>query len=277
MKIIRMSDLIVSHKLVSVLILVLFLYFCLCLLIFLFQEKLIFFPQKLDKSYNFEFNGDFEEVNITTDENLQLHGLLFKAENTKGLIFYLHGNAGSLASWGNVADVYTSLNYDVFILDYHGFGKSEGKIKSLDKLYRDIQQVYDEVTGKYEEKNVILLGYSIGTGLASKLSADNNAKLLILQAPYYNLKDVVRHKVRIIPTFLLRYKLTNIDNLKHCQLPVYIFHGDEDEVIYYESSLKLKKELGDKIQLITLKHMGHNGMTYNSDYLSAIRNILFEN
>ena len=74
---------------------------------FILQEKLIFFPQKLDKNYQFNFDQKFEEVYITTIDSIYLHGILFKADNSKGLIYYLHGNAGSLSSWGEVAATYT--------------------------------------------------------------------------------------------------------------------------------------------------------------------------
>ncbi len=100
------------------------------LLLFFFQEKLIFFPEKLDKNFKFNFPSKFDEINIKTGDNKLLNGLLFKADNPKGLIFYLHGNAGSLNSWGEVAKTYVNLHYDVFILDYRGYGKSEGSISS---------------------------------------------------------------------------------------------------------------------------------------------------
>ena len=99
-------------------------------LLFMFQEKLIFFPQKLDKNYQFDFEENFEERYINTSDGIALHGLLFKANNSKGLIFYLHGNAGSLSTWGDVAKTYTNLNYDVFLWDYRGYGKSGGNISS---------------------------------------------------------------------------------------------------------------------------------------------------
>src|SRR5580693_10616872 len=98
-------------------------YIAICGIFFFFQEKLIFFPQKLEKNYKFRFSQKFEEINIRTKDNKFLNGILFKADSSKGLIFYLHGNAGSLSSWGEVAKTYTDLNYDVFMLDYRGFGK----------------------------------------------------------------------------------------------------------------------------------------------------------
>src|SRR5882757_6576928 len=107
-----------------------FLIIIIFLLLFFFQEKLIFFPEKLDKNFRFGFSSKFEEINIKTSDNKLLNGLLFKVDNPKGLIFYLHGNAGSLNSWGEVAKTYVDLHYDVYILDYRGYGKSEGSIGS---------------------------------------------------------------------------------------------------------------------------------------------------
>ena len=86
--------------------LLLILYIIISGLLFVFQEKLIFFPQKLDKNYQFSFEQDFEEINISTNDGISLNGLLFKADSSKGLIFYLHGNAGCLSSWGEVASIY---------------------------------------------------------------------------------------------------------------------------------------------------------------------------
>ena len=85
-------------------------------LLYLFQEKLMFFPEKLKKSYQFNFgNQSFEELMIKTSDGKLINALLFKADSSKGVIFYLHGNAGSLESWGTVAQLYTYMNYDVFI------------------------------------------------------------------------------------------------------------------------------------------------------------------
>ncbi|HEX8675781.1 MAG TPA: alpha/beta fold hydrolase, partial [Segetibacter sp.] len=104
---------------------------------------MIFFPEKLDKDFKFRFYHNFEEISVKTHDNISLNGLLFRADSSKGVIFYLHGNAGSLNSWGEVAPTYTGLKYDVFMLDYRGYGKSEGKIYSEKQLYQDTQIAYD--------------------------------------------------------------------------------------------------------------------------------------
>src|SRR5436853_3004298 len=79
-------------------------YIIICILLYFFQEKLIFFPEKLPKTYKFNFDQKFKEINVTTKDQKILNGLLFKSENSKGLIFYLHVNAGSLNSWGQLLE-----------------------------------------------------------------------------------------------------------------------------------------------------------------------------
>src|SRR5215218_1305635 len=254
--------------------LLLIVYVLICIGLYFFQEKLLFFPDKLDKKYHFLFHQPFDECNIKAKDRKLMNGLLFKADSAKGLVFYLHGNAGSLNSWGDVANRYTDLHYNVFILDYPGYGKSEGTIKNKTQLFDGIQIAYDEMKKRFDENSIIVLGYSIGTGLAAHLAATNHPKLLILQAPYYSLTDMMRHTYPIIPTFLLKYKFQTNEYLKDCKMPVAIFHGDQDGVIYYGSSLKLKNEMKTGDTLITLKGQGHNGITDNPDYIAAIQTIL---
>ena len=264
----------IKKALLKIFMILLTLFIIVCGLLYFFQEKLIFFPENLDKDFKFRFDQKFEEINFTTQDNQLLNGILFRSDSSKGLIFYLHGNAGSLNSWGEVAKTYTDLNYDVFMLDYRGFGKSEGKINSQDQLFQDLQTVYDELKTKYDESKIIVLGYSIGTGLAAKIASANRPKLLILQAPYFSLTDMMKHTYPIIPTFLLKYKLETNKFIKDCKMPIIIFHGNKDEVIYYNSSIKLQEIIKQTDTLITLNGQGHNGMTDNPEYITNIKRIL---
>lgn len=263
-----------KKRIIKILTLLFSIYILLCGFLFFFQEKLIFFPQHLDKNYKFQFGQQFEELNIKAKDGKLINGLLFKTDNSKGVIFYLHGNAGSLSSWGNVAKTYTDLNYDIFIIDYRSYGKSEGEINGQNQLFEDNQTLYNELKKRYNEDKIIVIGYSIGTGLASKLASTNSPKLLILQAPYYSMTDMMKQRFSFIPTFILKYKLTTSEYLKDCKMPVVIFHGNSDEVIYYGSSLKLKEEFKKQVTLITLNGQGHNGMTDNEEYKKELRKIL---
>lgn len=258
----------------SILKILLSVYLVICVLLYFYQENLIFYPQKLPKNFRFSFNRPFSEISVRTVDDIVLSALLFKTNNPKGVIFYLHGNAGSLLSWGEVAEIYTAFGYDVFMLDYRGYGKSEGRITSEKQFYQDVQAAYNQLRTIYDQNTIIVLGYSIGTGPAAKIAAENHPKHLILQAPYYSLTDMMRHLYPIIPTFLLKYKFNTYKFIQNCTMPVTIFHGDSDEVIYYGSAVKLKSLMKQSDTLITLYGEGHNGMSYNPQYLSELKKIL---
>jgi len=218
-------------------------YGLLCLFVYFIQESMIFFPSKLPTDYPYEFNSDYEELSIVTEDLAILNGLLFTVDSSRGVVFYLHGNAGALDSWGTVAPIYTRLNYDIFVLDYRGYGKSEGSISSEQQFYGVIQSAYNEIKVRYDEKNIVVLGYSLGAAAAAKLAAENNPAMLILQAPYYSLTDLKKRIYPFLPDFLVRYKFETYSFLDNTKVPVIIFHGDRDEVIYYGSSVKLQKQL----------------------------------
>ncbi|UYZ62337.1 alpha/beta hydrolase [Hymenobacter weizhouensis] len=252
------------------------LYAAVCLLLYVKQESLLFFPTRLPADYQFRFPGRFTERWVTAADGTRLHGLLFRAEtdSAKGLIFYLHGNGGALDSWGSVAPLYTRQGYDVFLLDYRGYGKSQGHISSEAQLRADAEVAYQQLLPEYPEARTVVLGYSLGTGVAAWVAAHHRPRLLILQAPYYSLRDVARHHFPWVPGFLVRYPLRTYQQLPQVQAPIVVFHGDQDEVIPHESARKLRPLLKPKDQFITLPGAGHNGMTENPQYQQVLAGIL---
>lgn len=237
-------------------------------------EQQLFPGSKLDRDFNFKFPGTFSELNVETKDGYKLNGLLFKAKQPKGLIFYLHGSNDALNTWGKIAPVYTNLNYDIFLLDYRGYGKSESKVTSENQLNSDVQTAYDKLKLTYPESKIIVIGQSIGTGPAAMLAANNNPKGLILQAPYYSLSDWIHNVVPEMDTSNMKYPFRTYDFLRKTKAPVTIFHGDADDAIYYGSSQKLSSffKRGDK--LFILKGEGHNDFTKNKDYLEKLKTIL---
>lgn len=258
----------------SILGLLLGFYLVLCGLTYIIQEKLIFHPKKLPDNYQFQFSNSFKERNITTRDGTLLNGLQFKVNKPKGLIFYLHGNEGALDTWGTIAQTYTNLHYDFFILDYRGFGKSKGKIYSEEQFYNDVQAAYDILKLDYLESNIVIIGYSIATGPAARLASQNKPKMLILKAPYYSLIDIAKHTYPFLPVFALKYKFKTYEFVQKTTAPIVIFHGEYDEIIYYGSSLKLKAYMKPADQLITLKDQMHNGIDENHDYITALYKLL---
>lgn len=251
------------------------LYVALCCLLWFKQEKMIFHPHPLAAGFKFDHPGNFSEVTVTAFDGKKLHGLLFKADSSKGLVFYLHGNAGALDTWGSMADVYTARGYDIFITDYRGFGKSEGEIFSQEQVFKDAQACYDVIKKDYPEDKIVVIGYSIGTGPAAYIASVNHPKQLILQAPYYSLTDLGEQMYPpITPRFLLKYKFDTYQYLQQTTAPVAVFHGDADNVIYYGSALKLKAHFKAGDTLVTLPGAGHGQLNQNEQYQQVLSQLL---
>jgi pimeloyl-ACP methyl ester carboxylesterase len=238
------------------------------------QVKFYFPGAKLPPDYTFHFAAPFQEVRLLTRDSISLNGVLFKVDNTKGVILYLHGNTDGIDKWGWVSKTYTDLHYDLFLLDYRGYGKSQGHIKNENELYEDVQLAYNYLKSIYGEGKIIVLGYSMGTGPAAYLAANNIPQKLILQAPYYSLPDAM---VRLRPSFdtsKMAFHFNTYQYLKRTKTPVVIFHGDQDKMFYYGSSEKLSVFFKPGDKLITLKGAGHPFMDKNPVYLDSLKQVL---
>ncbi|MGJ1405761.1 alpha/beta hydrolase [Sphingobacterium siyangense] len=236
------------------------------------EEQL--FPGKKLQDSTFSFQGKFEEQFITTADHVKLHGILFKADKSKGLIFYLHGSNGAVDTWGKIANIYTDNGYDLFMLDYRGYGKSEGKVTNEELLYRDLQTVYDKLTQQYREDHIIIIGQSMGTALASTIASHNSPKMLILQAPYYSFQDWTQHIAPEFDTSGIPFYFDNAAALQKVKCRTIIFHGDQDNAVYFDSSIKLSNFFKKQDKLIRLAKEGHNDFSKNKDYLHAIAELL---
>ena len=249
---------------------------CVFLIFGCHQERMVFHAESVPQDFKYEFDHPFEEVFITVDDAVKINGLLFKTDNSKGLVFYLHGNSGTLKTWGTVADLYLKNNYDFFIMDYRQFGKSTGVINKEKDMYNDIQVVYDSIQNQfhYEEKDIVVVGYSIGTGFSAKLAADNNPKKLVLKAPYYSIPNLINQSFKLVPHFIIKYKLPTFKYIKTVKAPVTVFHGDVDKTIPIKSSFKLQKHFKSTDSLIVLPGNGHRGIHSNKIYQDGIDEIL---
>lgn len=201
-------------------------YLILCFCFYVLQENFLFTNTKSSNYVN-EFDGKYSERNIQTKDGKRLNGLLFTSDSSKGLIFYLHGGGHTLEKWGKYAGTYTKLHYDIFFLEYRGFGKSEGELPNERQMYSDVQDAYNDLKKTYLEKNIIVLGYSFGTAPAAMLAVKNKPRELILQAPYYSGSEAVRNNYlllySIIPSFLLKYKLKTFEFVEKAKVPIVIF------------------------------------------------------
>jgi len=242
--------------------------------VYIFQEHLIFSPNKLSKKHKFDFGFAFDEITFNTEDGNSISALWFKVENSKGVIYYHHGNAGSLESWGTKAQDFTSKGYDVLMYDYRSYGKSTGRIKNERMLYGDAVMIYKKLLFDYKEGDIIVYGTSLGTGIAAKLAYDNNPSKLILETPYFNFYDVSKFHYPYLPnSILLHYQFKTNKFLPKIENPIYLFHGTEDEMVPYNSSERLEK-LSDNITLFTIKDGSHNNLNTFIEYHIHLKKIL---
>ncbi len=237
------------------------------------QEKFFFNPKHLASDYTYQFKEQFEEINIVVEDSVHLNALLFKAKKSKGVVLYLHGNAGALHDWGKRAYLYLDNDYDVLFVDYRGYGKSNGTYSNETQLVTDMQKVYDFLKASYPENKIVVLGYSLGSGLAAYIAANNHPKVLILEAPYYSWKSLISNQIApIVPSFLIKYDIPTYQYLKSVDCPIQIFHGTRDNLIVAELNAKKLKELyPEKIELNYIDEASHNTIHISKQYYDALK------
>lgn len=250
------------------------LYAGICIYYYTQQERIIFDPKPSPSHQTYSFPDSFKEVYLKTKDGNLLHSLYFQAENPKGVIYYLHGKSGNLKSWGVMAKFYLESGYDVFMLDYRGFGKSEGEIENERQFYEDAQLGYDFLKKNHDEKKIIIVGFSMGSGAASYLSSVNQPRILILKAPYFSLTRKLNQGLPFVPEFLFKYQFSVYENVSKTKCPIFIFHGDKDVVLRYKDALELKNYLKKEDEFIALKNQPHFGINENLEFRSKMKEIL---
>lgn len=238
------------------------------------QERIIFSPIKLTKEYIYPFELSFEERYYEVDTDVQLNCLLFKAKESKGLVFYVHGNGDNLRYWGDFAPFFTDLNYDIFMFDFRGFGKSDGRIKNERQLQRDCKHLYQIIIQEYINKPVIIYGFSLGTGIASRLSSKQNPSHLILEAPYYNfIKLINYHKGYLPATWITKYYFRTNKYLRETTCPINIFHGTEDQKVPFHLG-EMLKDTNPNIEFTKVEGATHSEMQDMKIFQEKMKDIL---
>ena len=250
-------------------------YVLVILAIYVFQEKLIFQGSSLPDDFKFDIKVPFEEVYLSTPDSSRIHGVMLKSKAPKGVILYFHGNRNNITRWGNLAAYFTEYDYDVFLIDYRGYGKSTG-MRTEALLHDDALLAYHYLKEQYSESQIIIYGRSLGTGLACQLASKVKPKELILETPYHDFSEMLFERLMILPSkMLFRYKFRSIDFIDKITCPVYIFHGTSDNVVPIEYGRRLAQS-GNKefLKFLTIENGQHNNLSEFSDYKNLMEEIL---
>jgi alpha-beta hydrolase superfamily lysophospholipase len=233
------------------------------------QERLIFPGRPLAADFQFHFDQRFEEVRIPVP-GATLHALHFMQEQPRGLVFFLHGNVGNLQTWTTGIDFYRRVNYDLFIFDYRGYGKSTGKIESEAQLQADVRAAWDTIAPRYGGKTIVIYGRSLGTGLAAKLASEVDAQLLVLVSPYSSLATAAKEDYPLAPEWLLKYPLRTDQVIGSVKMPIVLLHGSEDRRIPLAHSQRLAALARSPVELIVVEGAGHDDIHRFPNYLDAL-------
>ncbi len=258
-----------------IVLLVLSVYVALSILMYFFLVFMLFKPERLPEDFKFYYkNQKTEEYNFTTRDGATINGLHFMTKSPRGVVLYLKGNSKSIKGWGKFAVDFTRNGFDVFMVDYRGFGKSTGK-RSQKKIKNDLQFVYNELKKRVDEKYIILYGRSLGSGFATKLASMNQPRKLILDAPYYSLTKVTARYAPFMPfSVIMRYPLPTYKWIKYVQCPIHIIHGTNDKIIPFKTSVKLSKINPKLTRLYTVIGGGHKDLNNFESYHQMLGEIL---
>jgi uncharacterized protein len=234
------------------------------------QEKLLFHPEPLNPKFKFELPYTSEVYIDVPDAKLHALYLHQPTEQSKGIVLFLHGNAGNLETWFTHTDFWLSTGYDVLMLDYRGFGKSTGKIESEAQLNDDVLRAWNYVAHNYKDKKKVFFGRSLGTGLATKLATQTPADLVVLVAPYTSMIAMAREYYPWVPSFILRYPLPTDQLLPQLNTKILLLHGTSDKLIASEHSKHLVT-LNPNARLVEIKGAGHSDIHHFDTYTDTLK------
>ena len=202
------------------------------------QESLLFHPQPLPTDHPFAVGADVREVWVDVP-GARLHALHLQHPQPRGLVFYLHGNAGNLQSWFVNLDIYRQAQFDLYMLDYRGYGKSSGQIESEAQLHADVLAAWNSIEPRYRGLKRVVFGRSLGTGLAAQLGAQVQPDLTLLASPYFSMQALAAEHYPWVPQRVLRYPLRTDLNLPLLHGAVVLVHGSQDTLIDPSHSQRL--------------------------------------
>ena len=262
--------------------------FVICLILIISQKYIFFHPWNDVSSYEqLQKIPDFEEVNIEGDgKNLNWWMYYNNPKWEKSpLVIYFGGNAQNssntmayyLDSW--IFDYFEW--YNVLMVDYPEYGYSEWTIGE-NAMFKAANDIYNRAINQpdVDAENIVIIGYSIGTGVATYCASTNNVKWLVLIAPYDQALSLYNNAINIFhgPLKLLaKYKFDSLSYSKNIDIEVQVITSYDDEVINYKFSQNLSDNFKNRKDIIILDNNVKHSNYFSQDIvLKTIKDYLSE-
>ena len=224
----------------EILIGILTIYILVLILLFIFQRNLMYHPQE-NNYFGDKLDVEIEKVKIKTSDNINLLGWFHKKDLTKfKTIVFFHGNAGNLENRIHKLNHFKDMDVNFLIISWRGFSGNKGK-PSEKGLYIDANStvLWLKNLGLLE-KDIILYGESLGTGIATELAQTNNYAGLVLETPFTSMVKAAKNFYPYIPvSLLLKDKYDNQKKIKNIKIPVLVMHGEADQIVPFWMGKKI--------------------------------------
>lgn len=213
-------------------------YGALLLVLYFGQAGLLFLPDLPSRALvatPSDAGLDYETVHLTTEDGVRLHGWHVPAGSPRGTLLFFHGNAGNISHRLDSLLIFHRLGLNVLIIDYRGYGQSEGK-PSEPGTHQDALAAWRHLTEErgVEPARIVLFGRSLGAALAAWLAREKRPGALIMESAFTSVPDLAADLYWWLPARrLARLEYAARDYLKQVACPVLVVHSPEDEIIPY--------------------------------------------
>jgi fermentation-respiration switch protein FrsA (DUF1100 family) len=244
-------------------------YITLVVLLMFLEESMIFFPMPYPQG-NWKPEGlSFEDAQFQADDGTKLHGWYVPHEKPKAVVLFCHGNAGNITHRVDTLErLHGVVGASVLIFDYRGYGRSDGK-PSEKGILSDARAARAWLAKRenISEKEIVLMGESLGGGVAVDLAAAEGARALALISTFNRLPDVAAHHYPIFPVkLLMRTRLDSESKIINYQGPLLQFHGRTDTIIPFIFGKKLFDAANEPKEFVISEHHDHNDTVPTSFY-----------
>jgi fermentation-respiration switch protein FrsA (DUF1100 family) len=243
--------------------------------LYLYQRNMIYFPLREEiKRANYNAQ-DMQLIQLHTEDGLILNAWYKPAQSSKPTLLFLHGNAGHIGYRMVLVRRLLDSGLGVLLLEYRGYANNPGK-PSENGLYADARAALNYLIKQGVSSNdVVILGQSLGTGVATKMALEFSVCAVILQSPFTSMAKVAKYHY---PWVLLspwdKYdSLTRIDKIK---TPLLILHGQQDRIVPITHSQELYQKATSQKQLKIYPERGHNDM-WTEEYVADLLAFIFKN
>jgi uncharacterized protein len=262
-----------NHILHSIIVLSLIYLFVLVFLFF-FQRSLLYHPNE-NNYFGDKLKVDVEEVQIRTSDNISLLGWFHKKDLNKfKTIVYFHGNAGKLENRIHKLNHFKDMDVNFLIISWRGFSGNSGK-PSEQGLYRDGKSAIDWLKNMgLTEKDIILYGESLGTGIATQIAQNKKFAGLILETPFTSMVDTAKNIYPYIPVgILLKDKYENEKKIKNINMPVLVMHGEADQIVPFKMGKKIY-EIANQPKYSYFTKNDNHMMEYDENLIFALNSFM---